>query len=52
MLHFYFDRWLYKTVSGILLLIYILVIIGEYTTFKKTFYFILSNLLIFMSFSK
>ena len=41
MLHFHFDRWLYKIVSVILLLIYILVTIAEYTTFKKTiqFYF-------------
>ena len=39
MIHFYFDRWLYKTVSGIILLIYILVIIGEYTTFKKNILF-------------
>ena len=35
MLHFHFDRWLYKTVSGILLLIYIFVIIAEYTSLKK-----------------
>ena len=35
MLHFHFDRWLYKIVSVILLLIYILVTIAEYATFKK-----------------
>ena len=43
MLHFHFDRWLYKIVSVILLLIYILVtiyslyiyILAEYATFKK-----------------
>ena len=52
MLHFHFDRWLYKTASGILVLIYILAIIAGYNTFEKTFYFILGNLLIHMSFSK
>ena len=38
--------------SGILVSIYILVIIADYSTFEKTFYFLLSNLLIRMSFSK
>ena len=39
MLHFHLDRRLYKTVFGILVLIYILVNSAEYSTLEKSILF-------------